>query len=188
MRELNLQPRWWDMAKKRRSSRDLRPEFTGPGVSRMITNIPDPRAAVRFSIGDRVAWDDGGPCLHLGMIDSFIEGSDCEVRVRLDDGRLVDIFSIATSLRRIAVPIPGVEVPAPGFDTSVSETVDRHPLDGIRTPPEPTPIGEPLHLSSAAYESMEVLEDEQVTTRTRRDVFEVDVTTPDGTRLTRRGR
>lgn len=176
MREINLQR--WDMAKRRSSRRDLRPELN-TNISRIATNIPDPRAERRFAMGQRVEWNDGGP-IRFGTVVDFIPNAPCEVRVRLDDGRLVDLPSFANSLRHASTPIPGVEttyLPSiPGIDTSVSETVDRMPFEGSRTP---TDEGRTVVRDSGFYESVEI--------ETSEDSEEMTV--PEQTsRLTRRGR
>lgn len=118
-----------DMGKKRRLHRDLRPETT---TGARLTNIPDPRSRARFQVGDRVGWDDGD-MIYLGTIKSHLDG--CYVRVQLDDGRICDLPTFAQNLRRVAIPVPGVESSIP--EAMVSESVVTH----IEATPTPVTVG-----------------------------------------------
>jgi hypothetical protein len=158
------------MGKRRRSHRDLRPE-TVTGTDARWTGIKDARARMRFQVGDRVAWV--GDSIRLGEVAGFVDDDACSARIRWEDGSEEVYPTISARLRHAPRPMPS---------GSVAETVERHPLEGGRTPSELEPIG--ARIESGYYASVGVEDDGQSGDLT--EIF--DATQPEDNRRTRGGR
>jgi hypothetical protein len=84
-----------------------RPLLTTTGAKH--TRVRDPRAAVRFSLDDRVTWDESlesdGSKLVYGTIDAFLE-DECMVRIRIEGGgtTLAPTFSSRLKHARVSLP------------------------------------------------------------------------------------
>jgi hypothetical protein len=91
--------RGWDMSsKKRRRSRDVRPEYTTtPTPGGRLTQVRNPqRAGERFNFGERVSWGDE-EAIYLG-----VDPTDGTLAiVRLDDGALSKWPAALAGMRRV---------------------------------------------------------------------------------------
>lgn len=98
------------------------------------TGVRDPRATVRFSLDERVAWDEGDRIV-LGAVIGFTE-DECAIRVRLENGSTAIWPTVSARLRRVQTP---------GYDYggSVATSVEL-----------PSMIGEPV--VEEHYDEMEV--------------------------------
>jgi hypothetical protein len=112
--------------KRRRFSRSLRPETLT--TSSKWTGVRDPRAAVRFSLDERVTWDQGNGSVVIATIIAFVD--ECTVKVRLENGRTVIWPTFSPRMRRVETP---------DLDEG-NETID-----GIDMPTTSTPTEEPYY-------------------------------------------
>jgi hypothetical protein len=122
---LNL--RGHDMSvKRRRLGRELRPETLT--TSAKWTGVRDPRATVRFSLDERVIWDQGHGSVILATIVAFVD--ECTVQVRLENGRTVLWPTFSPRMRRVQTP---------DFDEMSgdgNETMDGMDLPALHRPTE----------------------------------------------------
>ena len=151
------------MVKKSKTrSRNLRPETT---TSDKWTNIRNPRATVRFSLDERVAWDDG-EYIVMATVIGFDE-DECTVKVKLDNGTVAFWPTVSARLRRVQTP------------DYISETSIATRIDEARNPSqsEITPIGKPTSLSSDYYNEVSLSpEEDDSTSRIQR--VDLDATIP----------
>lgn len=161
--EVNL--RGCQMVKKTKSrSRNLRPETT---TSDKWTNIRNPRATVRFSLDDRVAWDDGEYIIMATVIG--FEEDECTVKVKLDNGTVAFWPTVSARLRRVQT----------AEYTSVETRIENARTDSVD---DLQPIGVKTSQVSGYYSEVSITpEDEDSTTRVQR--IDLDSTIPgDGDR------
>lgn len=142
--------RRWDMApKKRRSHRDLRPETT---TGARWTNIVNAAASARFSIGERVAWDEGSRIL-LGIVEAFTNDQHMLI-VRMENGASATWPTVSARLRRVQTP---------DRPDSVSEIMTGSVATHVEATPTPVddtlvPIGEPARdIESDYYETIDTV-------------------------------
>lgn len=83
---------------KRRYGRGNTPATT----SEKWTGVRDPRATVRFSLDERVAWDEGDRII-LGVVIGFLD-DECAIKVRLENGSTVVWPTVSARLRRVQTP------------------------------------------------------------------------------------
>jgi len=147
--------RGYPMVKKsKQRSRNLRPETT---TGDKWTNIRNPRATVRFSLDERVAWDDG-EYLVMATVIGFDE-DECTVKVKLDNGSVAFWPTVSARLRRVQT----------SEYASVATRVETSP-----TEEDLQPIGK---LASGGYYSeVALISDEDSTTRVQR--IDLDSTVP----------
>lgn len=153
--------RGWDMTKRRRSHRELRPE-TGTALRTRV------KSGRTFMVGDAVAWaPEGAPRVNATIM-SFTEDDHWAV-VRAEDGCV------------LAWPCAEIRY------AQTPHYADPEPSIRTPTPTGITPIGDPLPIASDYYESVD-LEVAEETQRTVVDLADFDGTLPDGHMPTRRGR
>jgi hypothetical protein len=122
--------------RKRHFGRDLRPEtLTTNGK---WTGVRDPRADVRFSLEDRVIWDQGNGNVFIAVIDAFVD--DCTARVRFENGRTAIWPTFSPRMRRI-VP--------PDFEDSTSFDMDDSALTSVEELPCETDYYENVTLTTS---------------------------------------
>ncbi len=73
-----------------------------PTTSAKWTNVRDPRAAVRFSLDERVAWDEGDRIV-LATVLGYTD-DECAIRVRLESGATAVWPTVSARLRRVQTP------------------------------------------------------------------------------------
>jgi hypothetical protein len=151
--------RGYPMVKKSRErTRNVRPETT---TGDKWTNIRNPRATVRFSLDERVAWDDG-EYLVMATVIGFDE-DECTVKVKLDNGTISFWPTVSARLRRVQTQ---------EYQSAITRIDDKH----IPTQEEITPIGKPVKEVSGYYSEVSLAEDEDSTTRVQR--VDLDSTLP----------
>jgi hypothetical protein len=155
--------RGYPMVKKsKQRSRNLRPETT---TGDKWTNIRNPRATVRFSLDERVAWDDG-EYLVMATVIGFDE-DECTVKVKLDNGTISFWPTVSARLRRVQT----------SEYQSVATRIDEKQMPTQEE--EITPIGKPVKEVSGYYSEVSLApEDEDSTTRIQR--VDIDSTIPGG--------
>jgi len=107
---------------KRRKNTNVTPTPT----SAKWTNIQDPRATVRFSLDERVAWDEGDRIV-LGVVIGFPD-DECAIKVRLENGCTVIWPTVSARLRRVQTPEYSEDQ---SMATTVEDTAKFAPLEDI---------------------------------------------------------
>lgn len=109
---------------KRRRHKDT--GVTPTPTSSKWTNIRDPRATVRFSLDERVAWDEGDRIV-LGVVIGFPD-DECAIKVRLENGCTVIWPTVSSRLRRVQTPEYSEDQ---SMATTVEDTTKFAPLEDI---------------------------------------------------------